>query len=299
MIDKVELCWLLSFQAVYEQLSFRKAAEQLQLPSSNVSRHVALLEQQLNLRLLERTTRRMRPTAAGTQLYQSLQPLTRALDDALEEVAHQGDTLAGHLKIIMPDLPPLATLIADFCALHPRIELSCDTQLDPDRGLLDGYDLVIRFGRGPLEDSGWVARELLRWPSVVVAAPSLLQRHPAPRTLTELSQAPCITTLSVLQGQPWRFQQQRPLSVTASYRVNSGQLARAAALNGLGFALLPLHSCEADIERGVLVPIRLDATPEDLVLYAFHAGRKYPLQKVRALLDHLQAGLAAMEQPPG
>jgi len=52
MIEKVELQWLLSFQAVYEQLSFKLAAEQLQLPTSNVSRHVALLEQQLNLRLL-------------------------------------------------------------------------------------------------------------------------------------------------------------------------------------------------------------------------------------------------------
>ena len=57
MIEKIELQWLLSFQAVYEQLSFKWAAEQLQLPTSNVSRHVALLEQQLNLRLLERTTR--------------------------------------------------------------------------------------------------------------------------------------------------------------------------------------------------------------------------------------------------
>ena len=127
MIDKIELQWLLSFQAVYERLSFKLAAEQLQLPTSNVSRHVALLEQQLNLRLLERTTRKMIPTAAGKQLYQSITPLTQAIKNVLEEVSLHGDTLSGHLKIIMPDLPFLAEIIADFCLLHPQIQLSCDT----------------------------------------------------------------------------------------------------------------------------------------------------------------------------
>ena len=126
MIEKIELQWLLSFQTVYEQLSFKQAAKQLQVPTSNVSRHVALLEQQLNLRLLERTTRKMIPTAAGKQLYQSIMPLTHTMNDVLEEVSLYGDSLAGHLKIIMPDLPFLAEIIADFCLRHPQIQLSCE-----------------------------------------------------------------------------------------------------------------------------------------------------------------------------
>ena len=169
MIEKIELQWLISFQAVYEHLSFKRAAERLQLPTSNVSRHVALLEQQLNLRLLDRTTRKMAPTAAGKQLYQSITPLTQAMDDALEDVSRYGDTLSGHLKIIMPDLPFLAEIIAEFCHQHPQIQLSCDTQLNPTEDLSDGFDLIMRFGRGPLEDSGWVAREIIRWPGCVVA----------------------------------------------------------------------------------------------------------------------------------
>jgi len=105
MIEKCELQWLISFQVVYEKLSFKRASEQLQLPSSNVSRHVALLEQLLHVRLLERTTRRIMPTAAGRQLYQSITPLTHGLDHALQEAALSGDSLTGHLKIITPDLP--------------------------------------------------------------------------------------------------------------------------------------------------------------------------------------------------
>ncbi|WDE02407.1 LysR family transcriptional regulator [Thalassomonas actiniarum] len=295
MIEKIELRWLLSFQSVYEQLSFKQAAEQLQLPTSNVSRHVALLEQQLNLRLLERTTRKMTPTTAGKQLYQSITPLTQGVNEALEEVSLYGNSLSGHLKIILPDLPFMAEIIADFCLQHPRIQLSCDTQLNPEEGLLDGFDLVLNFGRGPLEDSGWVAKEILRWPSCVVAAPQLLKNHPLPRSLDELSTAPCITSLSVLQGMPWRFKQNQTIQVQSNYKVNSGNMARAAALKGLGFAILPTHACQSDIDKGLLIEIDLNCEPEDLVLYAFYSGKKYPLEKVKVFLQHLQSGLLGLE----
>ncbi|SFD12856.1 LysR family transcriptional regulator [Pseudoalteromonas denitrificans] len=296
MIEKTELQWLLSFQAVYEQLSFKQAAEKLQLPTSNVSRHVALLEKQVNLRLLERTTRKMMPTTAGKQLYQSITPLIQAMNDTLEEVSLYGDSLSGHLKIILPDLPFMAEIIADFCLQYPKIQLSCDTQLNPTAGLLDGFDLVLNFGRGPLEDSGWVAKEILRWPSCVVGAPQLLKNYPLPRSLDELSTVPCITSLSVLQGMPWRFKPKQTIQVQSSYKVNSGNIAKAAALKGLGFAILPIHACQLDIDKGSLIKIDLDYEPEDLVLYAFYSGRKYPLEKVKVFLEHLRLGLIGLEQ---
>ncbi len=291
MIENVELQWLLSFQAVYEHLSFKRAAEQLQLPSSNVSRHVALLEQRLNLRLLERTTRKMVATSAGNQLYHSMKPLTHALDDALEEVSRQGDALSGHLKVIMPDLPFMADILADFCVEHPLIQLSCDTQLNPSEGLLEGFDLVIRFGRGPLEDSGWVAKELVRWPSCVVATPQLLKQHGHPHSLEELSKSPCITSLSVLQGMPWRFKGDQAIQVRSAYKVNSGQMAKVAVLKGLGFAILPRHACQTELVTGALVEVDLKEQPEELVLYAFYSGRKYPLEKVKVFLQYLLRAL--------
>ncbi|WP_438464504.1 LysR family transcriptional regulator [Marinomonas sp. PE14-40] len=295
MIEKIETQWLLSFKSVYEQLSFKLAAEQLQLPSSNVSRHVSLLEKSLNSRLLERTTRKMQATAAGTKLYHSLIPLMQAMDDALEEVSLHGESVSGHLKMITPDLPFMGEVIADFCLQHPQIQLSCDTQLNPNEGLLDGFDLILSFGRGPLEDSGWVAKEILRWTSCVVASPSLLKKHAAPSTLNALSKSPCITSLSVLQGTPWRFKNQEKLQVESSYKVNSGNLAKAAALKGLGFAILPLHACQAEIAEGNLIEIKLNEEPEDLVLHAFYSGRKYPLQKVKAFLTHL---ISSLEKSP-
>ncbi|MFY8325312.1 LysR family transcriptional regulator [Pseudoalteromonas sp. ZZD1] len=295
MIDKIELQWLISFQCVYEQLSFKLAAEQLQLPTSNVSRHVALLEQQLNLRLLQRTTRKMVATTAGKQLYQSISPLIQAMDDSLEELSLHGESLAGHLKIIMPDLPFLAEISAEFCSIHPQIQLSCDTQLNPSEGLLEGFDLVLRFGRGPLDNSGWIAKELLRWPSCIVGAPQLISNGPVPHSLDELAKVPCITSLSVLQGMPWRFKQQQAAHVKSNFKVNSGNMAKAAALKGLGYAILPTHACQEHIENGSLINIKLDHEPEDLVLYAFYAGRKYPLEKVKVFLEFLKSKCATLQ----
>ena len=294
MLEKIEMQWLICFQAVYEKLSFKLAAEQLQLPTSNVSRHIVLLERQLHVRLLERTTRKIIPTAAGKKLYQSIAPLTQAMDHALEEVALFGDSLSGHLRIITPGLPFMADILAQFCIRHPLIQLSCDTQLNPTEGLLDGFDLVLRFGRGPLDDSCWVAKEILRLPSCVVAAPKLLERHPPPQSVNELATLPCITSLSVLQGMPWRFKQDQTVQVRSSYKVNSGQMAKAAALKGLGFAILPVHSCESEISNGSLIKVDCNSEPEDLVLYALYSGRKYPQAKVKAFLDYLQLAIAHM-----
>ncbi len=289
MLENIELQWLLSFQKVYEQLSFKHAAESLQLPKSNVSRHVALLEKALNVRLLERTTRKMIATEAGDRFYQNLSPLLIAMGDMLHEAHQDGDAIVGHLKVITPDLPFLAEAMAEFCHQYPNIHLSCDTQLDPEEGLLEGFDVVIRFGRGTIEDSGWVARELVRWPSCVVASPSLLERCPKPSSVTELSRLACVTSLSVLRGMPWQFKKAGAVNVESCYKVNSGNMAKAAALKGLGFAILPEEACHRELEEGALIKVELwGDEPEDLVLYALYSGRKYPLAKVKAFLDYIQ-----------
>lgn len=68
-------------------------------------------------------------------------------------------------------------------------------------------------------------------------------------------------------------------------------MAKAAALKGLGFAILPLHAYEAEINNGSLVKIECPVEPEDLVLYALYSGRKYPQVKVKAFLEHLQLAI--------
>ncbi|MCF2859221.1 LysR family transcriptional regulator [Pseudoalteromonas sp. SMS1] len=284
----------MSFKAVYESLSFKLAAEKLHIPSSNVSRHVAQLEAHLNVRLLQRTTRKMHPTVAGTMLYESLMPNLMAIEGALIEASFGSEVVKGHLSVVMPDLPFLAEVVADFATCYPQIQLSCDTQLNPKEGIVDGVDVVISFHRGKLQDSGWVAKELLRWPSGVVVSPILLAREKPPITLDELTKKTCITTHSVMQGRPWRFKNNVLLTVHSRFKVNSGHMAKAAAIKGIGFALLPLHACESELESGKLVKIELDHEPEDLVLNAVYAGRKHLPAKIRCFIEFIQAEIARL-----
>lgn len=292
MLDKIDQQWLKSFHCVYENNSFKRAAEFLSLPTSNVSRHIALLEERLDIRLFDRTTRRIAPTDAGENLYFRTQPLLDKLNDALEEVTLHSYEVMGQLKILMPDSPALAEAVVAFCKQHPSISLCCDTSVSPKEDLLDGFDVILSFHRGRLEDNSWVAKEIKRWPSSVVASPQLLNTSLKPLRITDLQHVPCINSFTALNGTPWVFKNTRGELITqrvqSSFKVNSGHLAKVGALAGLGFAILPTESCRNEIEAGSLEVIELEYEPADLTLYAFYASRKHIAKKIPMFIEHLQ-----------
>ncbi|EHU4914567.1 LysR family transcriptional regulator [Vibrio vulnificus] len=292
MLDKIDQQWLKSFLCVYESNSFKRAAEFLCLPTSNVSRHIALLEERLNTRLFDRTTRRIAPTDAGELLYLRAQPLLDKLNDVLEGVTQHSHEVMGQLKILMPDSPALAQAVVDFCRFHPSISLYCDTSISPKEDLLDGFDIVLSFHRGQLADSSWIAQEIKRWPSVVVAAPKLLQRVPRPFQITDLKHVPCISSFTVLNGTPWVFSNGKGERITqkvhSSFKVNSGLLAKTGAVSGLGFSILPVEFCQSELDLGVLEVVEMEYEPDDLVLYAFYSSRKHLAKKIPMFLDHLK-----------
>ncbi len=291
MLDKIDQQWLKSFHCVYENNSFKKAAEFLSLPTSNVSRHIALLEEQLGVRLFDRTTRRICATNAGEHLYLRTQPLFTKLNDALEEVTQHSHEVVGRLNVLMPDSPELARAVVSFCSQYPNISLNCETNLSPKEDLLDGFDVILSFHRGKLEDSNWIAKEIKRWSSIVVASPSLLQTCQRPFQVTDLKHVPCISSFTALKGTPWVFRSSQGELITqrvkSSFKVNSGQLAKAGALAGFGFALLPEEFCRKEMQCGTLKVVALEYAPEDLVLYAFYASRKHVSKKIPMFIEHL------------
>ena len=292
MLERIDQQWLKSFHCVYENNSFKRAAEFLSLPTSNVSRHIALLEEQLDVRLFDRTTRRICATDAGEHLYIRTQPLLDKLNDALEEVTQHSHQVTGQLNVLMPDSPELARAVVSFCSQHPAISLSCETNLSPKEDLLDGFDVILSFHRGKLEDSNWIAKEIKRWPSVVVASPNLLKACQKPYQITDLRHVPCVSSFTALKGTPWVFKSLEGELITqrvkSSFKVNSGQLAKSGALAGLGFAILPAEFCREELNSGCLEVIELEYTPEDLVLYAFYASRKHLAKKIPVFIEHLQ-----------
>lgn len=214
------------------------------------------------------------------------------MNDVLEGVTQHSHEVMGQLKILMPDSPTLAQAVVDFCRFHPSISLCCDTSISPKEDLLDGFDVVLSFHRGQLEDSSWIAQEIKRWPSVVVAAPKLLQSFPRPFQITDLKHVPCISSFTVLNGTPWVFSNGKGERITqkvhSSFKVNSGLLAKTGAVSGLGFAILPVEFCQSELDLGVLEVVEMEYEPDDLVLYAFYSSRKHLAKKIPMFIKHLQ-----------
>ncbi len=305
MRNALDLNTVRVYVAVVDEQSFSAAARLLALPSSNVSRHVASLERRLGVRLLERSTRHLRMTEAGRLLYERAKPLLDTLLSTEEELGAVQRELKGPLRMCMPNEAPrlLAPILAEFCSLHPGIELECDTRLSGLEVLREDMDLSIVFHRGRQDDSAYITRELATLSSIVVAAPALLARTGMPRQVRELRFLPCITTVSALKGQPWQFLDAAgeivKVPVRSRYRVNSGELAVAGARQGLGFAIVAAYPCQEDLAAGRLQAVQLDLSPAPLQLLGAYSHRHSVTARVRALLEFIQARLQGVGGNPG
>ncbi|EMI5489344.1 LysR family transcriptional regulator [Providencia stuartii] len=294
----VDLNLLKVFISVASQGSFARAAQQLSMPTSNVSRSIKQLEQQLNCRLIERTTRSMRLTEQGDILLKQSQRLYEELDETLDQISHR-EILSGALRLTIPSEAGsllLAEIIAEFALQHPKLAIHCDTQLMPLDVINDDIDLLFTFHRGELDNSSYHSRLIKTWQSVVVASPQLIERTGRPQTIADLANMPCISSLSALSGQPWVFidqqQCQQKININSQYRVNSGILANVAALKGVGYAILAKEPCEQEIAQGLLEVIEFDEQPAPIELRAIYASRRSLSPKIDVFLQYLLQRLA-------
>lgn len=302
MRGKLDLNQVRTFVTVVQQRGFSAAARAMKLPTSNVSRHVAGLEAHLQTRLLERSTRTVRVTEAGQRLYERAEVAFAGLLEVETELLDQHGPLRGRLKLSLPsDFGPrvLGAVVARFCAAHPLIELECTTRFDTPKVLDEGLDLAIVFQRGLAGERAIFARKLASLASCVVATPALLRRAGTPATVAALASMPCISTSAALEGQPWSFVGEagrlQRVPVASRHRVDSGELAKLAALAGIGFAILTRSGCRQELEDGSLVevPLELPAAPLDVV--ALYPSRLRQARKVKLLLARVEERLRALE----
>ncbi|UCM61130.1 LysR family transcriptional regulator [Aeromonas hydrophila] len=286
------------FIAVVEQGSFVGASKTLEIPTSNISRSIAQLEERLSLQLIERSTRHMKLTQAGQLLYTRVKPLLESLEQTEAELTSQQIQLKGPLRLCIPnEAGPrlLGTAIADFACQHPEIKISCITNLSGFETLREDLDIAVIIHRGKLDDSDYIASHLTTIPCTVVGSPALIQRCGLPSHTTQLQDLPCITTVSALKGMPWLFTlpnaEFSTVQVNEHYRVNSGELALKAALAGVGFAILAKVSCQEFIDDGSLVEIELELPAAPLQLFAVYASRQYLPAKTRVFIDFIRRNI--------
>src|SRR5580658_8532691 len=178
---------LLIFAQVVESNSFVKAARRLKMPVSTVSRHVAELEAQLGVRLIERSTRSLRLTDVGSEVLEHARH-TAELSETIDNIASNHlSNVSGTLRLSAPPSISdslLAPLVGAFQASYPDVRIQIfitDRIVDQ---IAEGVDLAFRVG--DLEDSSLVARRILTYRHLLVASPAYLRRIKTPKIPREL-----------------------------------------------------------------------------------------------------------------
>jgi DNA-binding transcriptional LysR family regulator len=298
MPTQLDLNYVRAFVAIIREGSFAAASRALSVPTSSLSRYIGRLEAQVGVRLLERTTRQLRMTEAGRLLYERAAPMLADITDLEASLENHQTTFQGVLTIGVPEVlgrRMLGPVLARFSAAHPNVE--CRVMLDAADPLADDLDLAITFLRGPAPSSSLITKRLLSLPSSVVAAPRFIAHTGMPISTSQLATLPCISTLSSLGGSPWRFVADNArviqLPLKPRYRVDSAEMAHSAAVEGVGFALLPDTTCRESIARGELLRIELELEPAPLDIVAVYASRSVQLTKAKALLSMIRAAFRA------
>lgn len=276
-------------------LSFRKAALQLQQTPSAVSHAITRLEQQLQVRLFNRTTRSVRPTPAAEQLLQRLAPAFTEIDAALQQLQDSQGELRGRLRINLPRPAAhllLAPRMAEWHARHPEIELELainDALVDIVR---EGFDAGIRFGES-LQQGMVATRVGTPVQFVVCASPSYLERHGTPHHPAELLQHACLQ-LRFPSGAyyQWEFQREQEkmqLACQGPLASDDLEVLLQGVLSGMGLCYHYQALVAPHVARGELVYVLQDWWPPAEHFYLYHPGRRLRPALLQALVDFLRS----------
>lgn len=284
------------FAAVVDAGGFSAAARRLGLPKSRLSRRVAVLEQRLGVRLLQRSTRRLTLTEVGQRVLEQAQRLLAAADAAWSVARQHSAEPAGRLRISTPAAlldQELNAVLIGLLQRHPRLQL--DVVITNHRvNLIDeGIDVALRVRPEGDEDAQWATRRLRSAPSALVASPALLAQTGPITSLEALAAAPALGPLAADGRVHWplRGPDGQVRAVGAALRLGCEHFpARLqAALAGLGVTLLPLPFAAEDLRAGRLVQVLPDWALPSGQLQAVYATQRGLLPGVRALIDALAA----------
>ncbi|GLS89884.1 LysR family transcriptional regulator [Psychromonas marina] len=279
------------FVAVVETQSFTKAAQQLNTSVAQVSRKVASLEKRLASKLLLRTTRKITVTEAGLHYFQHCQGLVEGLKQAELALSALSQIPKGVLKITAPITygeQVIAPLLNEFMQAYPALKLQLILSNQTLDLVTENIDLAIRIGH--LEDSTMIAKKLTQRQLHVCAAPSYIEKHGLPFSLSELDNHNCLVGSSPL----WAFREQdreRNMRINGSINCNSGFALLDAAIRGIGLIQLPDYYVEQALNKGKLIECLTAYRAPLQAISAVYPNNRYLSVKIKLLLEFLNQKL--------
>ncbi|MFM0088824.1 LysR family transcriptional regulator [Paraburkholderia sediminicola] len=287
------------FVRAAESGSFSATAREMGLSQPSVSRIVSELEARLGVRLLLRTTRKIVPTEAGIAYLKKANQLLLDLDEA-DEAARGGGSLKGTLRVAVSETLCIRTIIPNlqgFLDGHPQLKLEFLTADVMHDLVAEGVDMAIRFG--PLPDSGFGVKKLATLRRLLMASPSYVEQHGAPKTPAELTQHDCIFGPTGVPTLPWEFTQgagKISVKVDPRYSFTSAEALIACARAGLGIARASALMCKTELESGQLISLLSEFTLAPVEIHAVFPAGRMPSQKVRSFTEFLSGVLADIAQ---
>lgn len=282
---------IVPFVRVAEAGGFRAAAARLGVSAAAVSKAVAKLEGELGAPLFERTSRHVALTAEGAAFLERCREALSQLQAGRDQVAgaHRGPQ--GTLRVTFPPVlgRPLLPTVARLAARFPRLAVELVATNRLVRVVEENVDVALRFG--PLRDSALIARKLRRPTWTTVAAPAYLAKRGAPIEPEELSRHACIQV--ALQGKAvkWAFRTKAGAVIVPTpsrFRVDHGELALDAALQGVGVAQVFDFMAAPLIEAGALVEVLAPFAAAGPPFHALMPARRASVSRVRVFVDAIE-----------
>ena len=279
------------FVQVVRAGSFAAAARRLGIPANTASRRIQQLERQLGLRLMQRSTRRLTLTDAGSNFYARCADQVEALAEAAQELGEGSQVPSGKVRVAAPaDFFNWFRMdwIAEFLAAHPRVRM--EFVLSDARADLigEGIDLAVRGGK--VLEPTLIARRIGTSRSTLVASPAYLAARGTPESISALADHDCIALPQSSGRTVWRLDGPDgsvEMEVSGRFYANTAQALLKAALAGLGIALLPEVMTSSHVRASELTEVLPDHGVEGVDVYLVYLSRRQLPRAVSAFIEFM------------
>jgi DNA-binding transcriptional LysR family regulator len=282
---------IIAFVTVAETGSFAETARRLNLANSVVSKRIRDLEDYLQTRLLQRTTRHVRLTDAGYLYFDHARKLVSELAEVEENLRYRNENPVGELKVSAPvtfGSKFLGPAVASFLDKYPDVSIRLllgDRTVDMGE---EGFDLSIRIG--PMEPTSHISRKLAKSRRVTVASPDYLSKHGHPHKPQDLLKHNCLVYSGVNEGKSWPYRiggKKHLQPVDGRFTTDNGMLLVEAAVSGCGITMLPTFIVGPHINKGELDIVLEDFEEEPLLIQAVYVQQRHLSARLRKFIDHL------------
>ena len=280
------------FVHIIEHNSFTAASEALGVPKQTVSRKIAELENDLGVRLIERTTRHLRLTNHGERFFEYALRISELANKAKEDMVDASSEPVGRLRISAPPIFGelyLNHILLEYMNSYPNVNVEITYGGENTNPIHDDYDLCFSVGSTP--ERSMISQYLFPSWRRLFASPSLIENYGPIEHPSQLNKIPCL-----FYGEHhinfWDFinpqRGNQPLRITPNFRLQSSNfwIVREATLKGLGVAMLPLSLCGYDLFENRLIEILSDWTSNQYGLYALYPSKKTAQPKRKKTTQH-------------